>query len=148
MKENENKYDGDIAIVGGGIIGICLACLLGQAGFKVILLDVDTKPKKSSIENDPRVFAITIASEKILKKTGAWSFLNEANISSFRRMHVWDENGTGEIRFESASICEPTMGYIIPHQVILDALHKKIRDLENVIYISGVSPVLLSLIHI
>ena len=58
-------------------------------------------------------------------------------------MHVWDENGTGEIRFESASICEPTMGYIIPHQVILDALHKKIRDLENVIYISGVSPVLI-----
>ena len=49
MKENENKYDGDIAIVGGGIIGSCLACLLGQAGFKVILLDVDTKPKKSSI---------------------------------------------------------------------------------------------------
>ena len=143
MKENENKYDGDIAIVGGGIIGSCLACLLGQAGFKVILLDVDTKPKKSSIENDPRVFAITIASEKILKKTGAWSLLNEANISSFRRMHVWDENGTGEIRFESASICEPTMGYIIPHQVILDALHKKIRDLESVIYISGVSPVLI-----
>ena len=76
MKENENKYDGDIAIVGGGIIGSCLACLLGQAGFKVILLDVDTKPKKSSIGNDPRVFAITIASEKILKKTGAWSLLN------------------------------------------------------------------------
>ena len=28
MKENENKYDGDIAIVGGGIIGSCLALSL------------------------------------------------------------------------------------------------------------------------
>ena len=88
MKENENKYDGDIAIVGGGIIGSCLACLLGQAGFKVILLDVDTKPKKSSIENDPRVFAITIASEKTLKKTGAWSFLNEASAKFFESISI------------------------------------------------------------
>ena len=141
MKQNKNKYDGDIVIVGGGIIGGCLACILGQVGFNIVLLDADIKSENSFKENDPRVFAITIASERILKKAGAWLLLNEQDISPFRRMHVWDENGNGEIRFESAAICEPTMGYIIPHRAILHALHKKICDLENVNHIKGVSPI-------
>ena len=140
MKVIKNKYDSDIIIVGGGIIGSCLACLLGQAGFEVILLDARAKPENLLRENDARVFAITIASENILKKAGAWSFLNEENISSFRRMHVWDENGNGEIRFESASVCQPTMGYIISHQVILNALHKKLNDMENITFLTGISP--------
>ena len=140
MKVIKNKYDSDIIIVGGGIIGSCLACLLGQAGFEVILLDASAKPENLLRENDARVFAITIASENILKKAGAWFFLNEENISSFRRMHVWDENGNGEIRFESASICQPTMGYIISHQVILNALHKKLNEMENITCLTGISP--------
>ena len=141
MKQNKNKYDADVVVVGGGITGSCLASLLGQIGFNIILIDADIKYQNSLKENDPRVFAITIASERILKKAGAWSSLNERNISPFRRMHVWDENGGGEINFESASICEPTMGYIIPHQAILHALHKKICDLENINHIKGVSPI-------
>ena len=140
MKQ-KNKFDGDIVIVGGGITGSSLACLLGEAGFGIILLDADIKSEHMSEKNDPRVFAITIASERILRKAGAWVFLNKENISPFRRMHVWDKNGNGEIHFESASICEPTMGYIIPHRDILDALHKRICDLENVRHINGVLPI-------
>jgi len=139
MKQ-KNKFDGDIVIVGGGITGSSLACLLGEAGFSIILLDNDIKSEHTPENKDPRVFAITIASERILRKAGAWFFINKENISPFRRMHVWDKNGNGEIHFESASICEPTMGYIIPHRDILDALHKKICDLENVIHIKGVLP--------
>ena len=93
MKKNKNKYDADIIVVGGGITGGCLVSLLGQAGFNIILLDADIKSQNPLKENDPRVFAITIASERILKKAGAWFFLNERNISPFRRMHVWDKNG-------------------------------------------------------
>ena len=140
MKQ-KNKFDGDIVIVGGGITGSSLACLLGEAGFGIILLDADIKSEHMSEKNDPRVFAITIASERILRKAGAWVFLNKENISPFRRMHVWDKNGNGEIHFESASICEPTMGYILPHRDILDALHERICDLENVRHIKGVSPI-------
>ena len=140
MKQ-KNKFDGDIVIVGGGITGSSLACLLGEAGFSIILLDNDIKSEHTPENKDPRVFAITIASERILRKAGAWFFINKENISPFRRMHVWDKNGNGEIHFESASICEPTMGYIIPHRDILDALHKRICDLENVRHIKGVLPI-------
>ena len=141
MKQNENKFDGDIVIIGSGITGSSLACLLGEAGFNIILLGIDIKSEHKSKKNDPRVFAITIASERILRKTGAWLSLKKESISPFRRMHVWDKNGNGEIRFESASICEPTMGHIIPHGDILHALHKRICDMENIKHIKGISPV-------
>ncbi len=140
MKTSADKFDADVIVVGGGIIGESFACLLGQAGIKVILLDAGVRQVNSLKKVDARVFAITRASENILKKAGAWRRINENDIACFRKMHVWDENGLGEINFDSASICQPTMGYIISHQVIVDALQEKLLDMENVRCIWSVSP--------
>lgn len=140
MTNTTDKFDADVVIVGGGIIGETFACLLGQAGLKVILLDAGVRQLNSLKKVDARVFAITRASEQILKKAGAWRRINENDIACFRKMHVWDENGLGEINFDSASICQPTMGYIISHQVIVDALQEKLLDMDNVRCIWSVSP--------
>jgi 2-polyprenylphenol 6-hydroxylase len=135
-----DKVDADVVVVGGGIIGGTFACLLGQAGLKVILLDAAVRQVNSLKQVDARVFSITMASEQILKKAGAWQRLQENDIACFRKMHVWDENGLGEINFDSASICQPTMGYIISHQAIVDALQEKLLELENVRCLWSVSP--------
>jgi 2-polyprenylphenol 6-hydroxylase len=127
-----DKFDADVVVVGGGIIGGTYACLLGQAGLKVILLDASVRQVNSLKKVDARVFAITRASEQILKKAGAWRRLHENDIACFRKMHVWDENGLGEVNFDSASVCQNTMGYIISHQAIVDALQEKLLDMDNV----------------
>jgi 2-polyprenylphenol 6-hydroxylase len=132
MTNTSDKFDADVVVVGGGIIGGTFACIMGQAGLKVILLDAGVRQVNSLKKVDARVFAITLASEKILKKTGAWRRLQEDDIACFRKMHVWDENGLGEVQFDSASICQATMGYIISHQAIVDALQEKLLDMENV----------------
>ncbi|MCZ6802590.1 MAG: FAD-dependent monooxygenase [Proteobacteria bacterium] len=140
MTDPSDKFDADVVVVGGGIMGGSFACLLGQAGLKVILLDAGLRQVNSLKKIDARVFAITIASEQILRKAGAWRRLQEDDIACFRKMHVWDENGLGEIHFDSASICQATMGYIIPHQAIVDALQEKLLDMENVRCIWSISP--------
>lgn len=132
--------DADVVVVGGGIIGGTFACLLGEAGLKVILLDAGIRQVNSLKQVDARVFAITRASENILKKAGAWSRLDESDIACFRKMHVWDENGFGEINFDSASICQSAMGYIISHQAIIDALQEKLIENENVRCLWSISP--------
>ncbi len=139
MKTTADKFDADVVVVGGGIIGGTFACLLGQAGLKVILLDAGVRQVNSLKKVDARVFAITLASEQILKKADAWRRLPEDDIACFRKMHVWDENGLGEVHFDSASICQATMGYIISHQAIVDALQEKLLDMENVRCIWSVS---------
>jgi 2-polyprenylphenol 6-hydroxylase len=132
MTHTSEKLDADVVVVGGGIIGGTFACLLGQAGLKVILLDSGMRQVNALKKVDARVFAITRASEQILKKAGAWRRLPEEDIACFRKMHVWDENGLGEVNFDSASVCQNTMGYIISHQAIVDALQEKLLDMENV----------------
>jgi 2-polyprenylphenol 6-hydroxylase len=140
MVVTTDSFDADVVVVGGGIIGSTFACLLGQAGLKVVLLDAGVRQVSSLKKVDARVFAITLASEKILRKAGAWRRLSNDDIACFRKMHVWDENGLGEIHFDSASVCQSTMGYIISHQVIVDALQEKLLDMENVRCIWSVSP--------
>ncbi len=140
MTNSSDKFDADVVVVGGGIIGGTFACLLGQAGLNVILLDAGVRQVNSLKQVDARVFAITIASEQILRKAGAWRRLQEGDIACFRKMHVWDENGLGEIHFDSASICQASMGYIISHQVIVDALQEKLLEMENIRCIWSVSP--------
>jgi 2-polyprenylphenol 6-hydroxylase len=135
-----DKFDADVVVVGGGIIGGTFACLLGQAGLNVILLDAGVRQVNALKKVDARVFAITLASEQILKRAGAWRRLQEEDVACFRKMHVWDENGLGEVKFDSASICQATMGYIISHQAIVDALQEKLLDMENVRCIWSVSP--------
>lgn len=132
MTNESSKLDADVVVVGGGIIGGTFACLLGQAGLKVILLDSAIRQVNSLKKVDARVFAITLASEKILNKAGAWRRLKEDDIACFRKMHVWDENGLGEVQFDSAELCQATMGYIISYQVIVDALQEKLLDMENI----------------
>ncbi|MEM6998244.1 MAG: FAD-dependent monooxygenase [Pseudomonadota bacterium] len=134
------NLDADVVVVGGGIIGGTFACLLGQAGLNVVLLDAGVRQVNSLKKVDARVFAITRASEHILKKAGAWRRIKANDIACFRKMHVWDENGLGEINFDSSAICQATMGYIISHQLIVDALQEKLLDLDNVRCVWSVSP--------
>lgn len=134
------NLDADVIVVGGGIIGGTFACLLGQAGLNVVLLDAGVRQVNSLKKVDARVFAITRASEHILKKAGAWRRIKANDIACFRKMHVWDENGLGEINFDSSAICQATMGYIISHQLIVDALQEKLLDLDNVRCVWSVSP--------
>ena len=140
MNGTDENFDADVVVVGGGITGATYACLLAQAGLKIILLESGIRQVNSLKQKDPRIFAITIASEQILRRAGAWRRLKEEDIACFRKMHVWDENGLGEINFDSATICQPTMGYIISYQAIADALQEKMLDTENIRCIWSVSP--------
>ena len=63
----------DVAVVGGGLVGLILAALLGRAGIPVALLEAN-EPARDWPENsiDLRVYAITRASQRLFTEVGAW----------------------------------------------------------------------------
>lgn len=111
----------DVIIVGGGLAGATLSSLLAGQGFRCVLLEERSNETKSG-RADPRALAITRASENILRSAKVWEYLPQDRIGYFRKMHVWDENGPGDIKFDSAELCESTLGYIIEQTVLEQAL--------------------------
>lgn len=127
----------DVVIVGGGLVGATLACLLRNLSLKVTLVDQTPFDSTTIPSNqpqpafDPRVSALTAASISLLKELGLWDAVQQTRVCSYQDMQVWDADGTGSIHFSAAAINEPALGAIVENSVILAALYKQIADSQH-----------------
>lgn len=130
---NTNSMDYDLIIAGGGMVGSALACALGQSDLKIALLEGLPLERIRPGDNlDARVSAISRASQRIFAAVGAWDGMTAWRVSPFREMRVWDATGSGQIHFDSATIGEPLLGWIIENRVIQYALLERARQLPTV----------------
>jgi len=67
-KHCKNQYD--VIVIGGGLSGMTMACLLGQAGLSVAC--VDGAPAIAKQKPDLRTTAISYGSSRILARAGFW----------------------------------------------------------------------------
>ena len=123
----------DIVIVGAGIAGSAMAALLAinkaTEHLRIALIDtnalervsVDKIPRESVSDFDSRVSALTLASEDILKNTGAWTYLNLEDYCSYTDMQVWDGEGTGTVHFNGLDVQQSHLGMIIENKKIATA---------------------------
>ncbi|MES3008935.1 MAG: FAD-dependent oxidoreductase [Pseudomonadota bacterium] len=128
----ENEFD--VVIVGGGMVGASLACALADAGLRLAVLDSQPFAASATPANiasaeptfDPRVSAITPASQQFLHRLGVWDAIAAQRLSPYTDMHVWDGDGTGSIHFSAADIHADLLGHIIENSVILTALQQRL----------------------
>ncbi|GJM13363.1 MAG: 2-octaprenyl-3-methyl-6-methoxy-1,4-benzoquinol hydroxylase [Pseudohongiella sp.] len=130
----------DIVIAGAGMVGASLACLLAESSLRIALIDRnplsldsnDKSQQRASDKFDPRVSAISMASQQLLRRLGVWEDMISERVCNYSAMEVWDAEGTGVINFSAAEINQPELGSIIENSIIIEALHKRIAQLENV----------------
>ncbi len=123
----------DVIIAGGGMVGATLACLLGNAGKKVLVLEAFTPTVFTTTDPyDLRVSAISRASQRALAAAGAWQGIVQRRASAYEAMQVWDATGDGEIRFDAAELGEPDLGHIVENRVIQLALLDAMQNLPTV----------------
>jgi 2-octaprenylphenol hydroxylase len=116
----------DVIIVGAGVIGAVMACLLknhGSGTLRVALIaDRFAHPPLADADWDLRVFALSRASERLLKLCGIWEALPAARVNPYERMCVWDAAGSAQgpgcLSFDCAEIGEPNLGYIVDGAVL------------------------------
>ena len=121
----------DVIITGAGIVGATLACALGRKGVRVALLEATEPPVIDERQREARVYAISRASERILTALSVWDEL-AASGHPFRRMHVWDAGGSGEIDFDCARIGEPHLGHMLEPRQIRAALLRGVQTLPDI----------------
>ena len=113
----------DVAVAGGGLTGLVAAASLARAGLDVVVVE----GRERGAEGDGRVSAFTVASERILRKLGAWDRV--AGAAPFRRMRVWEASGGAEIRFDAAAVGAEHLGHIAENRVVAEALEAAIDGL-------------------
>lgn len=119
------NFDSEVIIIGCGPVGATLAGLLGSKGISCIVVDSrEAVVEVNAIEPDPRVLALTYASKRIFKSFDLWRQIPEERIGRFQKMHVWDENGNGEIQFDCAELSETSLGYTVEQSVLQHTLDR------------------------
>lgn len=123
----------DLLIVGAGMVGSALALALQHSGLDILLLDgspLTVKPFDAQAPFEPRVSALSMASQRILERVGAWQHIRERRLSPYSDMHVWDGSGTGQIHFSAASVHAEVLGHIVENRVVQDGLLQRLHDSE------------------
>ena len=114
------RHDFDLVIVGGGMVGACLAALVGAepklADWKVAIVDLAAPRPPVDGETDLRVSALSRASQRILARAGAWAAI-EPHAGPYEEMVVWDAASRPDARdalhFSAAETGEPDLGCIV-----------------------------------
>jgi 2-polyprenylphenol 6-hydroxylase len=113
------RLDFDVAIVGGGMVGLAAAALLAKekrlAGWRIAMVEPAASRPPTDGVVDLRVSALSRASQRILDAAGAWPAIGP-HACPYSRMVVWDSASSPDARdalcFDAAESGEPDLGHI------------------------------------
>jgi len=134
--------DYDVAIAGGGMVGVSLAlCLRRRLGGQARILLVESfalPPRDSNFHRrysasfDARSTALSYGSCLIYRELGLWSALEE-RACAIERIHVSEQGRFGSTLMRAADYGWPALGYVLENawlgNVLVQALHGS--DLET-----------------
>ncbi|XP_065862862.1 uncharacterized protein [Euphorbia lathyris] len=129
----------DIAIVGGGMVGMALACSLATTPLtkhlKVAIIDSNPAlASKLSIRKeeppDARVSTVTPATISHFKDIGAWHYVQQHRHAYFDKMQVWDYTGLGYTRYNAKDANKDILGCVVENKVLHSSLFSRVQDTE------------------
>lgn len=149
----------DIAIVGGGMVGMALACSLASMPLtkQLNVAIIDSNPAlegKTCIKKedppDPRVSTVTPATISLFKDVGAWQYVQQHRHAYFDKMQVWDYTGLGYTRYNARDVDKEVLGCVVENKVLHSSLLSCIQntDLKKRIYPSRLNSMTLRQNHL
>ncbi|KTS01597.1 FAD-dependent 2-octaprenylphenol hydroxylase [Pantoea dispersa] len=127
----------DVAIAGGGMVGLAVACGLQGSGLRVAVLEKAPEPQfDAAAPASVRVSAINAASERLLQKLDVWSTILALRASAYHGMEVWDQDSFGSISFDDEQQGLSHLGHIIENEAIHSALWQRASQCSDVTLIA------------
>lgn len=138
----------DLVIIGGGMVGSSLACMLahashskGQQGvqpLKILIVESFPMPEpKGDTPSgyqpsfDARSTALSYGTRKIYQQFQLWDELAE-NVTAIDKIHVSDRGHWGASVMDSADENLPALGYIVENQWMGQVLLRRLKQYEGV----------------
>ena len=113
----------DIAIIGGGMVGLAIAVGLKDCGLRIALLE-QHEPEALAPEAALRVSALNLAATNFLSRLGAWDSL--VRRQAYNGMEVLERDGHSRLHFNAAAAMQPALGYMVENRAVVAALWQQL----------------------
>lgn len=131
----------DITIVGGGVVGSLLACMISSsprlASLSLSLVEprppppLQTSPLPAS-KIDARTYALSPSTVSSLAGVGVWDAISgTGRAQPYQGMHVWDALGPGCLSFGKEGPGGDTLGHLVEHSTLASALWARLKVHEG-----------------
>jgi 2-octaprenyl-6-methoxyphenol hydroxylase len=118
----------DLAIVGGGIVGMTLAVALKDSGLKIAIIESQSLDKAAL---KPQAYALSILSSRIFEGIGVWKQIFP-KIGNFRYIRLSDGNFPHVVTFQAAELGCDYLGYVAEHRAIASVLQADLARCDRV----------------
>lgn len=118
----------DVAIAGGGIVGLVVAAALRHSGLKIAV--IEALPKEQALHK-PQAYAISLLSGKLLAGLGIWDGIKE-KIGYFEHIQISDNNYPAIVPFAKEDVNEADLGHVAEHPVLLQALETCVEQSPHI----------------
>ncbi|ARC91329.1 FAD-dependent 2-octaprenylphenol hydroxylase [Vibrio coralliilyticus] len=122
----------DIAIVGGGMVGLALAAAFKETDLRIAVIESRVPDSELADLPDVRVSALSRSSENILRNLGAWNGIVERRAAPYSAMEVWEQDSFARIEFDAQKLAQPDLGHIVENRVIQLSLLEQVKQQSNV----------------
>ncbi|MBD1910360.1 FAD-dependent hydroxylase [Leptolyngbya sp. FACHB-16] len=119
--------DYDVAIAGGGPVGLTLAAALKDSGLRVAL--IEARPLEAGLTFN-RAYALTLMTGRIFTGLGIWDEILP-QITTFDQIRLADETCPAIVNLQPADLGTAELGYVGEHHVLVRALLNCLKDASN-----------------
>ena len=122
----------DAVVIGGGMVGAATALGLAQLGLTVTVIEQhQPKAYDESAALDVRVSAISLASEQLLERLGAWQNIIAMRNAPYLGLETWELDGF-ITQFSNQQLNLPHLGHIIENRNVQLGIWQELRVHDKV----------------
>jgi 2-octaprenyl-6-methoxyphenol hydroxylase len=126
----------DVAIAGGGMVGLSLAAALAELPLDVVVIEPVAADSEEQPSFDSRTTALSNGSRRILEGIGAWAGI-AGRATPIRRIHVSERGAFGTAILTAEEQGVAALGHTIENRLLGQVLRERVRGEPRIRLQSG-----------
>ena len=121
----------DIVIVGGGMVGTCLALALAPLPLRIAVVEAVARKDVEQPSFDDRSTALSRSTQRMFEAMGLWDDVSAAS-APITRIHVSDRGRFGFSHIDAEEQGVAALGYVVINRVLGEVLQSRLEACANV----------------